>query len=55
MYNITALDYLPKKVIVFFGNDYWDNKIYLFDYIHEKFNFIKKTKEVSLLIIEIYK
>ena len=42
MYNITALDYLPKKVIVFFGNDYWDNKIYLFDYIHEKFNFINK-------------
>ena len=31
---------LPKKVIVFFGNDYWDNKIYLFDYIQEKFKFI---------------
>ena len=37
-----ALDYLPKKVIVFFGNDYWFNKIYLFDYIQEKFNFINK-------------
>jgi len=37
-----ALDYLPKKVIAFFGNDYWENKIYLFDYIQEKFNFINK-------------
>ena len=36
------LDYLPKKVIVFFGNDYWFNKIYLFDYIQQKFNFIDK-------------
>mgnify|MGYP003336973459 CR=1 FL=1 len=25
-----ALDFLPKKVIVFYGNNYWDNKIYLF-------------------------
>ena len=38
----TALDYLSKKVIVFFGNDYWDNKIYLFDYVHQNFNFINK-------------
>ena len=38
----TALDALPKKVIVFYGNDYWDNKIYLFDYIQKKFNFINK-------------
>jgi hypothetical protein len=37
-----AAHYLPKKVIVFFGNNYWDNKIYLFDYIQEKFNFINK-------------
>ena len=36
------LDHFPKKVIVFFGNDYWENQIYLFDYIHEKFNFINK-------------
>jgi hypothetical protein len=35
-----ALDFLPKKVIVFFGNDYWNNQIYLFDYIQQKFNFI---------------
>lgn len=34
------LDYLPKKVIVFFGNDYWNDKIYLFDYVQEKFKFI---------------
>ena len=34
------LESLPKKVIVFFGNNYWDNKIYLFDYIEEKFKFI---------------
>ena len=26
-----SLDFLSKKVIVFFGNDYWINKIYLFD------------------------
>jgi len=37
-----ALDFLPKKVIVFFGNDYWNNQIYLFDYIQQKFNFINK-------------
>jgi len=36
------LDFLPKKVIVFLGNDYWDNKIYLFDYIQENFKFIQK-------------
>ena len=36
------LDFLPKKVIVFFGNDYWVNQIYLFDYIQQKFNFISK-------------
>ena len=35
-----TLDFLPKKVIVFYGNNYWDNKIYLFDYIQEKFKFI---------------
>uniref|UniRef100_A0A6C0KPV5 Peptidase A2 domain-containing protein n=1 Tax=viral metagenome TaxID=1070528 RepID=A0A6C0KPV5_9ZZZZ len=35
-----VLDYLPKKVIVFFGNDYFNNQIYLFDYIHKKFNVI---------------
>jgi hypothetical protein len=35
-----ALEILPKKVIVFYGNNYWDNKIYLFDYIQEKFKFI---------------
>jgi hypothetical protein len=34
------LEFLPKKVIVFYGNDYWDNKIYLFDYKQEKFKFI---------------
>jgi hypothetical protein len=34
------LEFLPKKVIVFFGNNYWNNKIYLFDYIEEKFKFI---------------
>ena len=37
-----AVDSLPKKVIVFFGNDYWFNQIYLFDYIQQKFNFINK-------------
>ena len=37
-----AADFLPKKVIVFFGNDYWFNQIYLFDYIQQKFNFINK-------------
>ena len=37
-----SLDFLSKKVIVFFGNDYWINKIYLFDYIKHKFNFINK-------------
>ena len=36
------LDDLPKKVIVFYGNDYWKNKIYLFDYINKKFSFITK-------------
>jgi hypothetical protein len=36
------VDFLPKKVIVFYGNDYWNNKIYLFDYIQQKFNFINK-------------
>lgn len=35
-----ALEYLPKKVIVFYGNNYWHDKIYLFDYIQEKFKFI---------------
>lgn len=35
-----ALDFLPKKTVVFYGNNYWDNKIYLFDYIQEKFKFI---------------
>lgn len=38
----TVLDDLPKKTIVFYGNDYWINKIYLFDYIKEKFKFINK-------------
>jgi len=38
----TELNYLPKKVIVFFGNNYWENKIYLFDYMQEKFKFINK-------------
>lgn len=33
---------LPKKVIFFLGNNYLDNKIYLFDYIQEKFKFINK-------------
>jgi hypothetical protein len=37
-----ALNDLPKKVIVFFGNDYWFNQIYLFDYIQQKFHFINK-------------
>jgi hypothetical protein len=31
-----------KKVIVFYGNDYWFNSIYLFDYVQQKFNFINK-------------
>ena len=35
-----ALEFLPKKVIIFYGNNYWNNKIYLFDYIQEKFKFI---------------
>lgn len=34
------LDFLPKKVIVFIGNDYWRNKIYLFDYVRKRFGFI---------------
>jgi len=38
----TESDFLTKKVIVFFGNDYWKNKIYLFDYMEKKFNFINK-------------
>ena len=38
-----GLNYLPKKVIVFFGNDYWFNQIYLFDYTLQKFNFINKV------------
>ena len=38
-----ALDYLPKKVIAFYGNDYWFNSIYLFDYVQQKFNFINKV------------
>ena len=33
------LDFLPKKVIVFIGNDYWRNKIYLFDYVRKRFGF----------------
>jgi hypothetical protein len=33
---------LPKKVIVFYGNDYCKNTIYLFDYINKKFSFITK-------------
>jgi len=36
------LKHLPKKVILFVGNDYWKNKIYKFDYLKKKFNFIKK-------------
>jgi len=36
------LDNLPKKAIVFYGNNYWLNQIYLFDYIQQKFNFINK-------------
>jgi hypothetical protein len=41
-YRDEEINYLPKKVIVFFGNDYWFNKLYLFDYIRQKFNFINK-------------
>jgi hypothetical protein len=37
-----SLLYFPKKVIVFYGNDYFKNTIYLFDYIHQKFQFIHK-------------
>ena len=37
-----SLLYLPKKVIVFYSNDYFKNSIYLFDYINKKFNFIHK-------------
>ena len=36
------ITFQSKKVIAFFGNDYWTNEIYLFDYIQEKFNFINK-------------
>lgn len=36
------LDYLDKKVILFVGNDYWKNKIYLFNYIDKKFEFITR-------------
>jgi hypothetical protein len=41
-YRDEEINYLPKKVIVFFGNDYWFDKLYLFDYIRQKFNFINK-------------
>jgi hypothetical protein len=37
-----SLSFLPKKTIVFYGNDYWENKIFLFDYINKKFKFIDK-------------
>ena len=40
--NERVLDDLQNKVIVFYGNDYWDGKIYLFDYIQKKFKFINK-------------
>ncbi len=36
------LNNLPNNVIVFFGNDYWKNKIYLFDYKQKQFRFINK-------------
>lgn len=36
------LKHLSKKIIVFYGNDYWKNKIYLFNYVEKKFNFINK-------------
>ena len=39
------LDNLPKKAIVFYGNNYWLNQIYLFDYIQQKFNFINKIPQ----------
>ncbi len=34
------LHFLPNNVIVFFGNNYWKNKIYLFDYKQKQFCFI---------------
>jgi hypothetical protein len=40
--NNNSLDFLPKNVILFCGNDYWANSIYLFDYINKKFKFIYK-------------
>jgi hypothetical protein len=36
------VDYLSKNTIVFYGNDYWRNSIYLFDYINGVFKFINK-------------
>jgi hypothetical protein len=40
--NNPKLYTLQNKVIVFYGNDYWHDKIYLFDYIQKKFKFINK-------------
>jgi len=36
------LDFLSKKVILFIGNDYWANKIYMFNYLDKIFKFINK-------------
>jgi hypothetical protein len=40
--NENSLAFLPKNVILFCGNDYWANSIYLFDYINKQFKFIYK-------------
>lgn len=37
-----SLSFLSKNTIVFCGNDYFKNKIYLFDYVNKKFMFIDK-------------
>jgi hypothetical protein len=44
------LDYLDKKVILFVGNDYWKNKIYLFNYIDTKFEFINRIPKKHELL-----
>lgn len=38
----------PKNVVLFVGNDYWKNKIYLFDYLHKRFNFVSSIPKNKL-------
>ena len=48
-------DLFPKNVVLFVGNDYWKNKIYLFDYMNKKFKFVDTIPKNKLSYQMYYK